>query len=860
MNFSGAHGLVEGDWVLFPENSITSGTNGYYYLGEHMVYSVVSATAVVLQCPYYAPAGSITTIGTGTDRVRKHSKTGEGYVYPMIDYDQNNGALWYVNQFYPCLFVKQIIDKIFKKAKYTYDSTIFDSVMFKKMIVQSMGGLKLTPEQISERLFVARNTNNQLNTFNLSQSGNVWTYTGTGITALDVQIDDDSTAPMFDNNGVFNTGTYRYTCSNTGIYSLNFAGILRFGNTGTEVFNVGLQNPIFQLEVYDYTAGQTVPNCVVQFSPSTIYPTSSNSSQYFVDTVIDNCYLTSGNAYGIRMRIINAGTSIWTFAGTTVQIQWGVFGTTCFFGNKIVNANLQAGDTVYMNSILPKMKCTEFMGNIIRMFNLYLTNDKLTERKLFIETRDSFYDNGDEIEWTEKLDISQNIKQTPMASLQGKFISYNFADDNDFYNKDHKAKYDWVYGNLQKRFDNDFKKNEYSINVSFAPTILTDLYGKVVSNMQSGTDTDNTNDAFTGKLRIMYFNCASQNPFYAWNVRTDQSDVFGTAHTMYPYAGHLDKPDAPYHDLNFWYPRGVYFDYDAWTDRNLFNLYHKRSHLEQTDPEGRVIQCYMHLTAKDIFTLDFRDRFKINEHIFRLNKIIDFNVGKNVPVLCEFIKAFDIPEFTSEVNFDIEVGVGWVAEGFDFGLPGYIGEGNGYNQGAGNKVIINGASQVGAYSYNVLVSGDGNYVGNSSSDINIVGGGNNLIAANSEGITLIDCVGLELGVDDSGKTFIQNQRVISQGWTSVNSSASPVYVNGDDGDKYEVDLSSGAIEFIIDFDAIGSAPIYFKIIADGNDITFTTPDASASDLIEGSAIPYTFTPVIYDSYTLSKNGNNINLI
>jgi hypothetical protein len=49
INFSSAHGLVAGDWLLIPESCVTSGENFKWYCGENEVYSVPSSTSIVLQ-------------------------------------------------------------------------------------------------------------------------------------------------------------------------------------------------------------------------------------------------------------------------------------------------------------------------------------------------------------------------------------------------------------------------------------------------------------------------------------------------------------------------------------------------------------------------------------------------------------------------------------------------------------------------------------------------------------------------------------------------------------------------------------------------------------------------------------------
>lgn len=861
MNCSGAHNLAVGDWVLFPENSITNGygVNGgpqLYYLGEHQVYSIVSANNFVLRCPYYATAGSITTASVGTDRVRKHSKTGEGYVYSLIDYDQNDGYNVKVNQLYPSIYVKNIIDKIFAKGKYVYDCSLFDSVMFKKLTIPFTGGnLKLTDAEIASRLFLAGNTNNDLDTYTTVNNGfGIYSYSGT-ITPIDIQMDVDNVSPFFDNGGVFNTGTYRYVPSDTGIYSMQFSGAGQFAyvNMG-ETFVSVITQPVIQIEVYDYTLASVVGTCIFQHSPTTIYDTSTNLSSFEINIDVDNVQMTAGNSYGIRCRVINAGILQFVGGGGTMTMSYGVFGTTCAWGNKITNTNIQIGDTVYMNGVLPKMKCTEFLTNIIRVFNLYLDKDKTNDRKFFIESRDDFYSNGVEVEWTSKLDVSQNILQTPMASLQGKQISFGYAQDSDFYNKDHKEKYDITYGNKIYQVDNDFKKDKYEIGVTFGSSILADMAGKVVTNMQAGTNSNSANDAFSGKLRILVFNCASTT-FEGWYHKNDDTDV-SSFKRLYPYSGHLDKPDAPYFDLNYWYPRGVYFDYDSWTDRNLFNLYWKRFTEEVTDRDSKLVTCYMNLTTADVFTLDFRNTFVIDGNRFRLNKIIDFLVGKNIPVKCEFLKIKDSAVFASSVGGN-EVGTGFVSmESFDYGLPQYIGNGNGDQQGANNRVIVNGDSDVGKYSYNVIVNGDSNLVGKSSSNILVTGDGNT-VAPNCEDITLLNCSGMEVDVEDNGKTFINNGIVIPNRWkTAVYSALAPESVDGSYSD-YEHDGSSGDITYMFDIARLESGSVNIKVIDAGGDIIITSLDGSGT--FEGNALPYTISVALYDSFTIFSNGTDLRL-
>ena len=91
---------------------------------------------------------------------------GRGYVYPLIDYgfDNNKQQTYNVDQLYPAIYVKTILDKILKTHGYRYESTIqsnnfLNSTDFKRLIIPASGNdLRLTKLDVSNRTFVVDRT------------------------------------------------------------------------------------------------------------------------------------------------------------------------------------------------------------------------------------------------------------------------------------------------------------------------------------------------------------------------------------------------------------------------------------------------------------------------------------------------------------------------------------------------------------------------------------------------------------------------------------------------------------------------------------------------------------------------------
>jgi hypothetical protein len=791
MNFSGNHSLVVGDWILIPLNSINninylSENFANFYMGEHMVYSVPSATSVVLQCPFQAAVGNtFSTKSFGTDRVRKHTKKGEGYVYPLIDYDQTDSETWDVSNLFPALYVKDIIDKIFSMAKSVYSSTDFDSVMFKKLIVPNTLGAMLSEDSINARSFRASLTSDTFNTFDIQPF-----YIGglyhlhrqmIGLAPPDIHIpfDNDSTFPNFDNQNVYNTTTFRFDCPASGVYTLKVFGNLHFGweksgPTASVIASANFDNipGVLRVEIFDYTTGVTLPTTAVDIMTTPLNTALPDNTDLLailpLNLNVDELSLVAGRSYGVRLKHQISPQYAFSLGGVAytgdITLKYGVY-AGCSFMNQVLNPIIREGDLFPMNGVLPKMKCTEFLTNIIKMFNLYLDVDKSNEKKLFIETRNDFYNNN-VIDWTKKLDTNSQINISPMGALNAKVYAYNYKEDKDFYNQNHISTYDFIYGNRKYQIDNDFVKETYNTDITFSPTILTAKgFGGEISNMQK--DTNNTDKTkvvpFAGNMRILYFNCASSF-FSRWThtsggvINNNTADAHLNRSQFYPYAGHLDKPLAPFHDLNWDFPRGVYFAYDAWTDRNLYNLHYKRMIEEITEKNSKIITCKLHLTAKDINTLDFRNMFLIDGHFLRLNKISDFSVGRNVPVTCEFLKISDKPNFVS-------VSTGVTGDGRAVGQGGFTDKRFIVNE-SDNPEIMDGhrsvtvqglGNSIGSHgTYKIFVSGDNNIVSNDTRNI-MIHGDNNFIKSGLRNVTILNTSNLI--VTESNVSYINGVKV-----------------------------------------------------------------------------------------------------
>ena len=551
------------------------------------------------------------------------AQVGAAYVYPFIDYGQTNGTVMDVKNFFPALYVKQYIDKICSAYGYSYTSTFMDSERFKRLIIPYNGkGLGLTDAQIDERLFYA--TIGSSGSIAIPQVAN--TYTNPYSTAF-IPYNSESLDP----SNLFNTSTYRYVANKQGNYSFNASFNYQLNSTGV-AFGWALI-----IKVHN-----GVPTMIAS-APFSVWGGITEASR--------TAYIGTDTLLEIGDEVY-CGVQIYGTTATTPSLN--VSGG--YFYNKCINTSLFDGDALDFNTAIPlKIKQKDFFTSIVKMFNLYIETDKNSTKKLYIEPRDDFYSLGVSKDWTSKLDVSQDLIQTPMGELDTRKFVYTYTDDKDYYNTLYKNSYLEAYGTRNVDINNEFLTGKRETKVIFSPTPLVNdaSTDRVVSKIFS---VDNTGNVVPkeSNIRILYYG-GNKDTVWSWNYTSAQGTF---AETIYPYAGHLDSVTNPTFDLSFAVPFEVYYQTNIYTDSNLYNIYHRKFLLEIVDKDSKIVTGFFRLNPVDIYLLDFRNTFYVQGVPLRLNKIYDYNPVTPGLTKCEFIKIkFNNTYVTEQVTSVGGVGV-----------------------------------------------------------------------------------------------------------------------------------------------------------------------------------------------------------
>jgi hypothetical protein len=521
-----------------------------------------------------------------------------GYYYPLIDYgtystpEKNPGRVkvdYDYRTFRPALFVKEYIDKMFEPTGYTYESSFFNSAFFKKLIVPS--NTKELSKKVTNLLEV--------------QSLNSTSFGG---------IHEFQIINLIDNF----TGDGNPNFTYTGAASEIKINLKIIGQVGTDlqgsfaIFllkNNDTSNPIFY--------GFYVLNEIVNIDIEEIISININ------DTIkLD-------------------------FVAVDGQLNYNLISLKIESTNPIL-APYELGDNIIFSEIIPRnILQKDFFVWIMKMFNLYITEDKVKEKHLLIEPYVDYYDLSESKDWTYKVarDKAWNIK--PMGMLNGRFFEYKYKDDNDFYNEGYKKKYNIPYGSRLEDTSFQFAKDKQTIEIGFSPSVLiqyqnTDKVVTAIYKKSSGNAVDQE-ERMDSNIRIMM--AKKMTGVASWFIRNNDDNPatanLGTALTEYGYAGHFDDPVNPTKDINFGAASEIYFYPVTYPSTNLFNDYWSGYIAEIADKDSKLLTCHVYLTDLDIAQLDFSKPVFIDGVLWRINKVMDFDATSGELTKVELLKVIN---------------------------------------------------------------------------------------------------------------------------------------------------------------------------------------------------------------------------
>jgi hypothetical protein len=683
----------------------------------------------------------------------------------------------------PAVYARTYLDKIMQEAGYLYEFPEIEELNFNNLIIP-FNGEYYSPA--IDRKFLFRAGSSQVNDYPMMKHiGNGVTFNNnfTFYPETPLRYDDDNNPPnnWLDNESRYDEVLYRYDVT---------------GFEGTMDFTIKLRG---QIGIIPNMAAPGVPSQVNLVGSINIRPNIKfrvkNAAGVVLLTLYDkdilplderlfddaSCGTLDSEVFNPVRDIDINETAVYasqlvpnaayvevtfstfvTFPGLFIGVNTGGLPATTNFvlrqfasessqDNIIQNSpssEISEGTRILMNTVIPKdYKQSEFLLDLAKMFNLYIYQDPVNDKRVIMKTRDHFYEGGDTIDWSDKIDMSTvDIDFLSNSQKKIKRLTYS-QDDKDVLLTAYQDQTRETYSQLRYVFENEFIRETDDMETVFSPTPTIFANGLYLPYIDSQKPNNN--------IRILQIgNLIKGSWQYAKFDVTPTS--FGTItkvttpYAFYRHAGMVwPTPLDPTLDISFGTPQYFAYPIEVMTNANLYNRFY-RNQLQILE-RGKMLRAKFRLTVADILTLKFNEKIWLLESWWNINRIIDWDANKPGLTQVELVSAESgLPDFIPG-QFTIESSSASRYYGKAAEQP--YGK-NEYGPGTSNTRIFGKDNLVHPNSGNLIVIGDGN---NISGREQIVLGTSNQVSG--ERVAVLGVKGQQF--DESDRVYMTTPVIIS---------------------------------------------------------------------------------------------------
>jgi hypothetical protein len=569
---------------------------------------------------------------------------GRGYYYGLIDYGYTRPtpSTFGVEHMPPQVFVYEVLEKAFAYAGITWTSTFIESQLFKRLLLAYAGGDLPTIDSTQSNNDSAFTTEANNAGSGAIIKGTVQQY-GSGIAFMnDLTLIDnyDCTVNQDNINQLQTTSPVLFVSATEGLVTVNYLG----DHDITWTTNAALIYGDYNVRLAIFKNGILISNDVIY--QGVLEGVGNGHSLTFTFDYSRQINLLINDALTFKISYNLLASQGLGFNGLTF-ITTEIISNTADLNITRDTQTLSAGGTVNLAAFLPDMTCDVFLKGIITAFNLFIKPSVADPSIVEIEPLNDFYNAaGDAIDWTYKIDKSKDLTVTPTINFAAKNYKFNFEQDDDYFNTTYTDDVQKQYGQFLIESQSQFATNDAVFKLPFSqkllaripedsPSSFTDLI--VPRSFQIKTNEDGTSTMEKKKGKPFIVQLGELRPG-VWEHRSETGVDDNL--TDYPYVGHLDSIDSPSFDFNFGVPDFVFWSTSVYTTNNLY-IYHEKFIKELVSRFGKQLTCSAMLAPEDINALDFKNLINIDGIVYRLQKVSDYDSGKNTSTQIELIRIIE---------------------------------------------------------------------------------------------------------------------------------------------------------------------------------------------------------------------------
>lgn len=350
---------------------------------------------------------------------------------------------------------------------------------------------------------------------------------------------------------------------------------------------------------------------------------------------------------------------------------------------------------VYVLNILDKKSTQEFtlndlwnneynlfeqVLNYCKQFRIGILCDYVNKQIQYIPL-DKYFNDYSVLDWTDKVDYSKDYHIEPIT-FQNKYILFNYDENDTEINKEYKEKYQFQFGEYRLTTDYNFNTDTKSlfekINVSIPATDTILSWGSIYNELKVGYTVPaeitvinkGENNKYTNTFGSYLFYKGLQ-PFDTTSglrpvIISDDTGYQALSNTyFYTQDGDSDKIVSidTYPVLDIVYSNNIStfvkpllnYTYQKDSYNNSYGIYENfwSEYLdERYNKQNKILTCYIYITPQDYINFQFNKFIKIQNQLYFINKIYDYQLEENIPTKVDLITIQNIESYTKN-NFVI---------------------------------------------------------------------------------------------------------------------------------------------------------------------------------------------------------------
>lgn len=312
--------------------------------------------------------------------------------------------------------------------------------------------------------------------------------------------------------------------------------------------------------------------------------------------------------------------------------------------------------------------------NYCKMYRIVITVDDLNKTINFVQA--SKYFSGYTIEdWTAKVDFARDYTIKPIT-FENKYVLFNYEDDDTKMDKVYQDKYGIKFGEVKLITDYNFNDETKELFENVTPSFVntdnclswTNIYNyqqvKYSFPAETYVYSKDADGKFQSNFGAFLFHCGLSSWDTEEKLRmrpvwiSDDTD-YQVSSNIYFYT-QMDKYETsaatyPHLDIVYGNNMCVYgVPAECWTYNNNYegksSIYHNfwENYVnERYNVQNKVLTCYVYLSPIDYYNFRFNKFIKIENQLYFVNKIYDYNVSSLAPTKVDLITIQNIEGYTT---------------------------------------------------------------------------------------------------------------------------------------------------------------------------------------------------------------------